>query len=72
VGGAVAVCSFTTIVGYGSLLLSANRGIRSFGTAAIVGEITCLLVALALAPALLHVLRPRRAESFESPALLHR
>jgi len=53
VGGAVVVCSFTTIVGYGSLLLSANRGIRSFGTAAIVGEATCLLAALALAPALL-------------------
>jgi predicted RND superfamily exporter protein len=63
VGGAVAVCSFTTIVGYGSLLLSANRGIRSFGTAAIVGEITCLLVALTLAPALLHLLRPRRTEA---------
>jgi uncharacterized membrane protein YdfJ with MMPL/SSD domain len=60
VGGAVAVCSFTTIVGYGSLLLSANRGIRSFGTAAIVGEVTCLFAALALAPALLGLLRPER------------
>jgi hypothetical protein len=63
VGGAVAVCSFTTIVGYGSLLLSANRGIRSFGTAAIVGEVTCLAAALTLAPALLGLLRPRRARA---------
>jgi len=60
VGGAVIMCSFTTVVGYGSLLLSANRGIRSFGTAAIVGEATCLLAALALAPALLQLGRRRR------------
>ncbi len=61
VGGAVIMCSFTTVVGYGSLLLSANRGIRSFGTAAILGELTCLLAAMALAPALLQLLR-RKAQ----------
>ena len=60
VGGAVIMCSFTTVVGYGSLLLSANRGIRSFGTAAILGEMTCLLAALALAPALLQLRRRRQ------------
>jgi predicted RND superfamily exporter protein len=59
-GVAVALCSFTTIVGYGSLLLSPSGGIRSFGTAAILGEITCLVMALALAPALLQVLARRR------------
>ena len=52
-GGAVAICSYTTIVGYGSLLLSQNLGIRSFGLAAMLGELTCLGVALFLAPALL-------------------
>jgi uncharacterized protein len=52
-GGAVTLCSYTTIIGYGSLLLSASGGIRSFGTAATLGEITCLLTALMLAPALL-------------------
>jgi uncharacterized protein len=52
-GGAVAICSYTTIVGYGSLLLSQNLGIRSFGLAAMLGEVTCLGVALFLAPALL-------------------
>jgi predicted RND superfamily exporter protein len=41
-GGAVLLCSFTTVVGYGSLLVSDNAGIRSFGTAAIFGEITCM------------------------------
>ena len=55
-GGAVFLSSYTTIVGYGSLLVSSNRGIQSFGSAAILGEITCLLAALILAPALLSVL----------------
>ncbi len=53
VGGAVALCSFTTITGYGTLLLSQNRAIRSFGGAAILGEITCLTTAIVLTPALL-------------------
>jgi hypothetical protein len=52
-GGAVCMSSYTTIVGYGSLLTSTNLGIRSFGHAAILGEITCLVAALVLAPALL-------------------
>jgi hypothetical protein len=65
-GGAVALCSFTTIVGYGSLILSANRGIRSFGLAAILGEITCIAAALFLAPALLQLLG-RRPDSAVVP-----
>ena len=52
-GGAVLLCSYTTMIGYGALLLSANKGIRSFGLAAILGEATCLISALILAPALL-------------------
>ena len=52
-GGAVVLCSWTTTVGYGSPLLSANAGIRSFGAMAILGEATCLLAELTLAPALL-------------------
>ena len=58
-GGAVLLCSYTTIVGYGSLLLSQNLGIRSFGLAALLGELACLVVALVLAPALLELLQPR-------------
>lgn len=54
-GGAVFLSSYTTIVGYGSLLLSANKGIRTFGEAAILGEMTCLVTALVWAPALLSV-----------------
>ncbi|MBC7975640.1 MAG: MMPL family transporter, partial [Myxococcales bacterium] len=60
-GGAVAMCSYTTVVGYGSLLLSQNLGIRSFGIAAMLGELACLAVAVFLAPALLWVTAPAAA-----------
>ncbi|HXU64399.1 MAG TPA: MMPL family transporter, partial [Polyangia bacterium] len=52
-GPAVALCSFTTVIGYASLLLSDNQGIRSFGLSALIGELTCVFGALVLAPALL-------------------
>jgi len=66
-GSAVLVCSFTTIVGYGSLLLSRNQAIQSFGTAAILGEATCLVAALVFAPALLQVLQRRSARARGRP-----
>lgn len=60
-GGAICLASYTTIIGYGSMLLSSNRGIRSFGHAAMLGEITCLVAGLIAAPLLLDVLwRPAR------------
>lgn len=60
-GAAVLVCSLTTIFGYGSLLTSANRALRSFGTAAVIGEIACMTAALiALPAALVLVTRPQR------------
>jgi predicted RND superfamily exporter protein len=60
-GPAVALCSYTTVVGYASLLFSANQGIRSFGFAALIGELTCVGAAVTLAPALLDFgLRRRR------------
>jgi uncharacterized protein len=59
VGPAVVLCSWTTMIGYGSLLLSINRALRSFGWYAIIGEATTLLTALLLLPALLLVRRSR-------------
>ncbi len=53
VGPAVALCSWTSIVGYGSLLFSLNRALRSFGWYAMAGEVTTILTALVLLPALL-------------------
>jgi uncharacterized protein len=60
-GSAVFVCSLTTVIGYGSLLVSDNLAIRGFGIAALIGEITTVLTALVLVPALLVVVRRRRA-----------
>jgi hypothetical protein len=58
-GSTVLLCSYTTTVGYGTLMLSANGGIRSFGLAALVGEVSCITVALVVAPVCLAVLRNR-------------
>ncbi|HEY4238381.1 MAG TPA: MMPL family transporter, partial [Kofleriaceae bacterium] len=56
-GAAVLICSLTTIIGYGSLLVSENLAIRGFGTASLVGEISCVLTALVLVPAILALQR---------------
>jgi hypothetical protein len=60
-GGAVFVCSLTTIIGYGSLLVSENLAIRGFGTAALIGEVTCLAAALVVVPAIVALGRRRSA-----------
>jgi predicted RND superfamily exporter protein len=52
-GSAVFVCSLTTMIGYGSLLVSDNLAISGFGTASLIGEVTSVLAALVLVPALL-------------------
>ncbi len=58
VGPAVAMCSWSTIVGYGSLLLSLNQALRSFAWYAMIGEVTTLTSGLLMLPALL-LLRDR-------------
>jgi hypothetical protein len=55
-GGAVALCSYTTIVGYGALLFADFQALQSFGQLAMSGEIACLCGAMLVLPALLHVL----------------
>jgi uncharacterized protein len=52
-GGAVALCSLTTIIGYASLLVADNRALRGFGLLASIGEVACLLAALVALPAFL-------------------
>jgi predicted RND superfamily exporter protein len=65
VGPAVALCSWTSIIGYGTLLYSLNRALRSFGWYAMVGEVCTITTALVLLPALL--LLARRQRSAETP-----
>jgi uncharacterized protein len=50
-GRAVALCSLTTVIGYGSLLLAQNQALFSFGVLAVLGEITCLTAAVIALPA---------------------
>jgi predicted RND superfamily exporter protein len=52
-GAAVALCSWTTIVGYGSLLAARNHALRGFGLMAILGEVSCLSAAVIALPAFL-------------------
>jgi hypothetical protein len=52
-GGAVSLCSVTTIIGYSSLLVAKNLGLFYFGFLAVLGEITCLTVAVVVLPAAL-------------------
>jgi predicted RND superfamily exporter protein len=58
-GGAVALCSYTTAVGYSSMLVSDQRALQSFGRLAMTGEIACACAALIVLPALLHAIKTR-------------
>ena len=49
-GGAVVLCSATTIIGYSSLLLAQNRALFLFGLLAVLGEIACLSTAVVVMP----------------------
>jgi predicted exporter len=55
-GGAVALCSLTTILGYSSLLLAKNRALYLFGLMAVMGEVACLVAAVLVLPAVLFLL----------------
>ncbi|HWC74786.1 MAG TPA: MMPL family transporter, partial [Gemmatimonadales bacterium] len=60
-GGAVTLCSATTIIGYATLVTADNMAIQSFGLIAVIGEITCLSAALFALPAVLAWRDRRRA-----------
>ena len=60
-GGAVILCSLTTLLGYLALARSLNYGVRSLGVTAVIGEAACLLAAVMWLPAALLWLRQRRA-----------
>ncbi len=58
-GGAVALCSLTTIIGYGTLIIAKNQALVSFGWIGIIGEITCLITALVFVPSFMMGLEKR-------------
>ena len=63
VGGAVALCSYTTVVGYGALVFADFQALQSFGRLAVSGEVACLTAAVLVLPALLHLIGRRRGYS---------
>jgi predicted RND superfamily exporter protein len=63
-GGAVILCSCTTVLGYLALTASINQAIVSFGFSAAAGELSCLLAGVLVLPAFLRwreIKRARRA-----------
>jgi hypothetical protein len=64
-GGAVALCSATTIIGFGSLLVAQNRALFSFGVFAVTGEFACLLTAVVVLPAILLLIERRKKREMQ-------
>jgi predicted RND superfamily exporter protein len=62
-GGAVGLCSFTTVVGYSSLLIAQNQAFVSFGLLAVLGEVTCVVAAIVALPAFLMIQANRRGSA---------
>jgi predicted RND superfamily exporter protein len=67
-GGAVVLCSATTMFGYLALVRSVNYAVRSMGIAAVLGEVACLVFAVLVLPAAL-VWRDGRRSASGSPPL---
>jgi predicted RND superfamily exporter protein len=59
-GGAVILCSLTTVIGYISIHTSSNRALQSFGMATAIAEVTTLGSAVVVLPAVLYLLGRRR------------
>ena len=59
-GGAVVLCSLTTIIGYISLYTSTNKALNSFGAAMAISEVTCVMAGVLTLPALLVYVARRR------------
>jgi predicted exporter len=59
-GGAVVLCSLTTIVGYLALVGSKNQAVHSLGLLAVLGEVCCLGAAMLVLPAFLVLIERQR------------
>jgi hypothetical protein len=62
-GGAILLCSLTTIVGYASLLVAQSGALRTFGWAAVLGEVMAVVTVLLVLPAVLPAHDPPEASS---------
>jgi hopanoid biosynthesis associated RND transporter like protein HpnN len=60
IGRGVMVKAFTTMIGFGTLMISTERGLAGLGFILTLGVCCSMLTALVLLPALLHLLSQRR------------
>ena len=67
-GGAVAISSIATLIGWAALLVSHHRGLASMGILACFGIASALIVSVTVLPALLQVSDRRVAERTTAPA----
>ncbi|RME27642.1 MAG: hypothetical protein D6806_04365 [Deltaproteobacteria bacterium] len=58
-GGAVILCSLTTLIGYSSLLIADNRALVSFGILSDIGEVASLAAAVFMLPIMIHLFEKR-------------
>jgi predicted RND superfamily exporter protein len=59
-GRGVLVVGLTTILGFGTLILSHHRGLASLGLVLTIGVICCMMTALVFLPAMLRLLSKRQ------------
>lgn len=59
-GGAVILCSLTTLIGYSSLLTADNQALVTFGLLSDIGEVASLAAAVFMLPILVDLMEKRR------------
>ena len=67
-GGAILLCSLTTIVGYASLLVAQSGALRTFGWAAVLGEVMAVITVLLVLPSAMPDREPPQARATDGRA----
>src|SRR5262249_41589699 len=67
IGRGVLVKALTTMIGFGTLMISSQRGLAGLGFILTLGVGCCMLTALVFLPALLRVLGARRPQTVALP-----
>jgi uncharacterized protein len=62
-GRGIMVAALTTILGFGTLMLSEHRGLASLGLVLTLGVTCCMVTALVFLPALLNLIGRRRPQT---------
>jgi hopanoid biosynthesis associated RND transporter like protein HpnN len=68
----VLVKGLTTMIGFGTLMISSQRGLAALGLCLTLGVGCCLLASLVLLPAVLQLLSPRREQQAETEVVRQR